>query len=88
MKRAVAIAAAAAGSLVLAPIGVRARDLSPPVAKAKVLQQFTLAVPTEEGSATTTQVELTCPTGFDDRLVRAVAGLEALRAATGSARSR
>jgi uncharacterized protein YcnI len=64
MKRAVAIAAAAAVSLVLAQSAFAHATLSPPVAKAKVLQQFTLAVPTEEEGAATTEVELTVPDGF------------------------
>ena len=64
MKRAVAIATAAAVSLVLAGRASAHAILSPPVAKAKVIQQFTLAVPTEEANATTTQVELTVPNGF------------------------
>src|SRR5262249_59885455 len=37
--------------------------LSPPVAKTGVLQQFTLAVPTEKENATTTSVKLTVPDG-------------------------
>ena len=65
MKRAVAIAAAAAGSLVLAQSAFAHATLSPPVAKAKVLQQFTLAVPTEEEGATTRSVELFVPAGFE-----------------------
>jgi uncharacterized protein YcnI len=38
--------------------------MSPPVAKAKVLQQFTLSVPTEKENAKTTKIELTVPSGF------------------------
>lgn len=38
--------------------------LSPPVAETGVLQQFTLAVPTEKEGATTTSIALTPPTGF------------------------
>src|SRR5262249_36789404 len=38
--------------------------VSPPVAKAQVLQQFTLAVPTEKEGTTTTKIELTVPAGF------------------------
>jgi uncharacterized protein YcnI len=65
MKRAVAIvAAAAAGSLVLAQSAFAHAILSPPVAKSKVLQQFTLSVPTEDEGVTTTQIELTVPSGF------------------------
>jgi uncharacterized protein YcnI len=38
--------------------------LSPPVAVAKELQLFTLAVPTEKANAQTTSIELTLPVGF------------------------
>ncbi len=38
--------------------------VSPAVAKAGVLQQFTLSVPTEKDGLTTTKVELTVPSGF------------------------
>jgi uncharacterized protein YcnI len=38
--------------------------MSPAVAKAKVLQQFTLSVPTEKENLTTTTIELTVPSGF------------------------
>jgi uncharacterized protein YcnI len=38
--------------------------VSPPVATAKALQQFTLSVPTEKEGTTTTKVELTVPDGF------------------------
>jgi uncharacterized protein YcnI len=38
--------------------------LSPPVAVAKELQLFTLAVPTEKENAKTTTIELTLPAGF------------------------
>ena len=38
--------------------------MSPAVAKANALQQFTLSVPTEEAGATTTKIELTVPSSF------------------------
>ena len=38
--------------------------VSPPVAKSKTLQQFTLSVPTEKENAITTAIELTVPDGF------------------------
>ena len=38
-------------------------SLSPPVAETGVLQQFTLAVPTEKAGATTTEIQLTVPSG-------------------------
>jgi uncharacterized protein YcnI len=39
-------------------------EMSPSVALAKHLQLFSLAVPTEEANATTTEIELTVPQGF------------------------
>jgi uncharacterized protein YcnI len=38
--------------------------MSPAVAKAKALQQFTLSVPTEKEDLMTTKIELTVPSGF------------------------
>jgi uncharacterized protein YcnI len=64
MRKAVVMAAAATGALALAPAAFGHATMSPPVAKAKVLQQFTLSVPTEEANSTTTQIELTVPQGF------------------------
>ena len=64
MGRAPAVAAATALALVFAPAAFAHAIVSPPVAKAKVDQQFTLSVPTEEEGATTTQIELTVPGGF------------------------
>jgi uncharacterized protein YcnI len=64
MRKAVVTAVAATGALALAPAAFGHAALSPPVAKAKVLQQFTLSVPTEEEGATTTSVELSVPSGF------------------------
>ena len=64
MRRAVVLATVAAVSLVLAQTAFAHAILSPPVAKSKVLQQFTLSVPTEEANSTTTQIELTVPSGF------------------------
>jgi uncharacterized protein YcnI len=47
-------------------------SVSPPVALAKKLQLFTLAVPTEKESARTTAIEFTPPTGFSiDSFVQA-----------------
>jgi uncharacterized protein YcnI len=39
-------------------------EISPPETKAKDLQLFTLAVPTEKEGLTTTKIELTPPSGF------------------------
>jgi len=52
-----------AAVLVWAPAAFAHAAISPPVAKTGVLQQFTLAVPTEKENATTTQIELTVPDG-------------------------
>jgi uncharacterized protein YcnI len=51
-------------ALALAGIASAHARVSPPVALAKQLQLFTLAVPTEK-AGTTTQVVLTPPAGFD-----------------------
>jgi uncharacterized protein YcnI len=64
MRRAVVLAAAATLALVLAREAGAHAVVSPPVAKANVLQQFTLAVPTEEEGSTTAEIELTVPPGF------------------------
>ena len=52
-----------AALLVWAPAAFAHASISPPVAKTGVLQQFTLAVPTEKQDATTTRVELIVPDG-------------------------
>jgi uncharacterized protein YcnI len=59
-----AILAATAGMLTLAGPAFAHALVSPPVAEAKVLQQFTLSVPTEKEGATTTKIVLTVPDGF------------------------
>ena len=51
------------GLLTAAPAFAHA-EISPPVALAKTLQLFTLAVPTEKENATTTEIALTLPSGF------------------------
>ena len=63
-RRLSVLALATVGALVLVAGASAHAIVSPPVAKAKVLQQFTLSVPTETENATTTQVELTVPSGF------------------------
>ena len=65
MRKAVVLAAAATGALALAPAAFGHAIVSPPVAKAKVLQQFTLSVPTEKEGVATTSVELFVPPGFE-----------------------
>jgi uncharacterized protein YcnI len=57
-------AAAAAIALVLAGRASAHAIMSPPVAKTKDSQQFTLSVPTEEEGATTTEIEMTVPDGL------------------------
>lgn len=56
--------AATAGALAFVGSALAHAEMSPSVALAKNLQLFSLAVPTEKESATTTKVELTPPSGF------------------------
>jgi uncharacterized protein YcnI len=77
-------AAAAALALMLADAASAHAIMSPPVAKAKVLQQFTLSVPTEEEGATTTTIELTVPSGFSIDSFEAEPGWKRTEQATGS----
>jgi uncharacterized protein YcnI len=63
MKRTATVLAAAI-ALVFAVNASAHAIMSPAVAKAKALQQFTLSVPTEKSNLTTTKIELTVPTGF------------------------
>jgi uncharacterized protein YcnI len=64
MKRTLAsLAIATAAALVAAGVASAHAEISPAVSLAKTLQLYTLAVPTEKTSSTTT-VELTVPTGF------------------------
>jgi uncharacterized protein YcnI len=63
-KLVVATSAAGATALVITAAASAHAIVSPPVAKAKVLQQFTLSVPTEKESLTTTKIELTVPSNF------------------------
>ena len=84
MKRAVVLAAAPIGALVFAASASAHAIFSPPVAKAKVDQQFTLSVPTEEEDATTTQIELTVPEGFSIDSFEPAPGWQRSEQATGS----
>jgi uncharacterized protein YcnI len=56
--------AATAGALAFVGSALAHAEMSPSIALAKNLQLFSLAVPTEKESATTTKVELTPPSGF------------------------
>lgn len=65
MRHRIALGAlvALAALIVTAAASAHAR-VSPPVALANQLQEFTLAVPTEKAGATTTQIVLTPPANF------------------------
>ena len=64
MARTSLVAMAALGALVFAAAASAHAIMSPAVAKAKALQQFTLSVPTEKANLTTSTIELTVPSGF------------------------
>ena len=63
-KLVVATSVAGATALVITAAASAHAIVSPPVAKAKVLQQFTLSVPTEKEGLTTTKIQLTVPSSF------------------------
>lgn len=65
LRRAVPLTLAAIGSLVFAAAAFAHAAMSPPVAKDKELQHFTLSVPTEKEGASTTTVEFAPPAGFN-----------------------
>ena len=88
MRFALAAAGAAALTLVLASVASAHAIMSPPVAKSKVLQQFTLSVPTEEEGATTTEIELTVPDGFSIDSFEPSPGWKREESATGSGEER
>jgi uncharacterized protein YcnI len=62
--RALVVAAVLVASLVAASGAWAHAEISPPIAKSKTTQLFTLAVPTEKEGLSTTKVELTPPSGF------------------------
>jgi uncharacterized protein YcnI len=84
MRQALVAAATAVFALALADAAFAHAIVSPPVAKAKVLQQFTLSVPTEEEGATTTTIELTIPSGFSIDSFEPSPGWKRTEQATGS----
>jgi uncharacterized protein YcnI len=88
MRFALAAAGAAALTLVLASVASAHAIMSPPVAKSKVDQQFTLSVPTEEESATTQAVELTVPEGFSIDSFEPTPGWKREESSTGSGEER
>ena len=63
-RHACVLLAVTCGALALAATASAHAELSPAVALVKAGQFFTLAVPTEKASATTTKIELTPPSGF------------------------
>ena len=88
MRSAVVVAAVVTGALALAGEAYAHATLSPPVAKSKVLQQFTLSVPTEKGGLKTTEVELTVPSGFSIDSFEPEPGWKRSEQATGSGEER
>ena len=64
MKLSLAFVSALAAALVYASVASAHAELSPPEVLANQTQLFTLAVPTEKENATTSEVELTPPSGF------------------------
>jgi uncharacterized protein YcnI len=79
----VAVLAAMGGVLATAAPAFAHAIMSPPVAQAKVLQQFTLSVPTEKEGATTTKIVLTVPSGFAVDSYEAEPGWKRFVSATG-----
>jgi len=65
MRKAAVAAAVALGALAAAPCASAHSTISPPSAKTKTLQQFTLEVQAERPGAITNRVEVTFPAGFD-----------------------
>jgi uncharacterized protein YcnI len=64
VARALVLAVVAGGALIVVGSAFAHAEVSPPVALAKELQLFTLAVPTEEENSKTTTIEFTPPSGF------------------------
>ena len=82
------LALAGLATLVVAAAASAHAIVSPAVALDKKLQQFTLSVPTEKEGLTTTEVELTVPSGFAiDSFEPAPAGWKQQVQSTGSGES-
>jgi len=86
-RRSIVFLATAAGTLALAVPAFAHAIVSPPVAETKVLQQFTLSVPTEEDGQTTNKIVLTVPAGFAVDSFEAAPGWTRTVKATGSGES-
>jgi uncharacterized protein YcnI len=82
------LALTGAAALIAAAAASAHAIVSPAVALDKKLQQFTLSVPTEKESLTTTEIELTVPAGFAiDSFEPAPAGWKQQAQSTGSGES-
>jgi uncharacterized protein YcnI len=86
-RRLIAFLATIAGTLAAAGPALAHAIVSPPVAETKVLQQFTLSVPTEKEGATTTKIVLRVPNGFAVDSYEAEPGWTRRVNATGSGES-
>jgi uncharacterized protein YcnI len=86
-RRALAILAAAAGTLALAGPAFGHAIVSPSVVPKGESQQFTLSVPTEEDGQTTNKIVLTVPAGFAVDSFEAEPGWTRQVKATGSGES-
>ena len=85
MKHVLTGVAAALAALAAASSAWAHATVSPPVAKAKALQIFTLAVPTEKENTVTTKIVLNVPSGFSiDSFVPPPPGWKQTTAQTGS----
>jgi uncharacterized protein YcnI len=84
-SRTAVLALAGLATLVVAAAASAHAIVSPAVALDKKLQQFTLSVPTEKEGLTTTEIELTVPSGFAiDSFEPAPAGWKQQVQSTGS----
>ena len=83
-RRVTVLLAAGCASLAFAASASAHAIMSPAVVQAKVLQQFTLSVPTEKEGATTTKIVLTVPDGFAVDSYEAEPGWKRAVSATGS----
>lgn len=84
MKLSVGFPFGALAALVAAPVALAHSSISPPVAKANTLQQFTLEVQAEKEGATTNRIEITIPEGFDVETFAAAPGWKRQAVSAGS----